>query len=77
MTRDVSVKYLSDTKIRVRSINRSRQLKDLIIELTNVVILSKEVNITTSFYQKFIVSVKCLDCGPEAAAWISKYVNIQ
>ncbi|XP_011137042.1 mitochondrial amidoxime reducing component 2-like [Harpegnathos saltator] len=44
---------------------------DMFDQLQNL----KIVQCKMSFCKKYVVEVKCIDCGNEAAEWISKYLN--
>ncbi|XP_032689281.1 uncharacterized protein LOC116852754 [Odontomachus brunneus] len=71
MIANMSIKYLGKYKVRIRSYYE----RDLIIETNKVIITGEKVTCTTSFCQKVVTEIKCKDCGPEAATWISKCIK--
>ncbi|EFN86073.1 hypothetical protein EAI_03024 [Harpegnathos saltator] len=67
--------------LRIESINKSMMILkgigmlDLVLDIDNIRRNGDIITCSTSLYMKFIVNLKCIDCGVEAAEWISRYLN--
>lgn len=70
---DITVKYMGDFVVQM-----SRSFEpDLIINLKELAATGTKIICTTSYCRKAMVKLKCIDCGSEAAAWISRCVDVQ
>ncbi|XP_011137037.1 mitochondrial amidoxime reducing component 2-like [Harpegnathos saltator] len=71
MIRNVSVRILDNNQVMMMHYSRP----DLTINLNIVMKSRKVIKCTVSLCHKFLCQVKALDCGTQAATWISRCLN--